>query len=116
MISNTFGRRLKEARKVRGLSQKNLGIEAGLDEFIASTRINRYEKGVHEPDSQMVTQLAAALGIPRAYLYADDDDLAEMINLFAKLDSSVRQKLIEELRAIIQKQGNEERTENNEET
>ena len=35
-----FSRRLKEARLAAGFSQKNLGIAAGIDEFVASTRIN----------------------------------------------------------------------------
>lgn len=110
MTSNTFGRRLKEARKVQGLSQKDLGIKAGLDEFIASTRVNRYEKGIHEPDCNIATQLATVLEIPRAYLYADDDDLAEMIKLFSRLDSSDRHALILELREIDRKHGTIERT------
>lgn len=42
-----FCMRLKAARKMAGISQKNLGIKAGLDEFVASTRINRYELGVY---------------------------------------------------------------------
>ncbi|WP_366931802.1 hypothetical protein [Paraburkholderia xenovorans] len=37
-----FGGRLKEARLRAGLSQKKLGIVAGLDPSVASTRINRY--------------------------------------------------------------------------
>lgn len=81
----TFGKRLKEARERAGLSQRRLGIEAGLDEFVASTRINRYERGVHEADFQTALQIAKVLGIPRAYLYADDDGLAKMILLFTSL-------------------------------
>lgn len=34
-----FCKRLKEARLAAGLSQKKLGIAAGIDEFVASTRI-----------------------------------------------------------------------------
>lgn len=40
--------RLKQIRLERGLSQKELGKLAGIDEFVASTRINRYEQGIHE--------------------------------------------------------------------
>jgi transcriptional regulator with XRE-family HTH domain len=39
---NVFCKRLKEARLAVGLSQKKLGIAIGLDEFVASTRVNRY--------------------------------------------------------------------------
>ena len=45
-----WGARLKQARLAMCLSQKQLGVQAGIDEFVASTRINRYELGIHKPD------------------------------------------------------------------
>lgn len=92
-VSSTFSKRLKTARLAAGLSQKRLGIEAGLDEFVASTRVNRYERGVHEPDPLVAAQLAKALGVPRAYFYADDPALARLILAFARL-SKRRQALL----------------------
>ena len=74
-----FSRRLRQAREERGLSQRALGIEAGLDEFVASTRVNRYETGVHQPDLQTLKRLAKVLGLPVAYFYAEDDGLARLI-------------------------------------
>ena len=74
-----FSRRLRQAREERGLSQRALGIEAGLDEFVASTRVNRYETGVHQPDLRTLKQLAKVLGLPVAYFYAEDDGLARLI-------------------------------------
>lgn len=79
-----FSRRLREAREAYGISQRNLGIEAGLDEFVASTRINRYETGVHQPDLQTLTHLARVLRLPVAYFYAEDDELAKLIANYAK--------------------------------
>lgn len=61
-----YSRRLHEAREACGISQRNLGIEAGLDEFVASIRVNRYETGVHQPDLQTLQQLASLLGLPPA--------------------------------------------------
>lgn len=77
-----YGRRLREAREAKGLSQKTLGIEAGIDEFVASTRVNRYEAGVHQPDYQTLTNLAEVLELPTAYFYAEDDRLARLIAEF----------------------------------
>lgn len=74
-----YSRRLREAREAKGLSQRSLGIEAGIDEFVASTRINRYETGVHQPDYQTLRLLAEVLGLPTAYFYAEDDRLASLI-------------------------------------
>ncbi|MGL4858243.1 MAG: helix-turn-helix domain-containing protein, partial [Enterobacteriaceae bacterium] len=59
-----FCQRLKQARLAKGLSQKQLGIAAGIDEFVASTRINRYEKGVHEASIEVAQQLAEVLEVP----------------------------------------------------
>lgn len=77
-----YSRRLREAREACGISQRNLGIEAGLDEFVASTRVNRYETGVHQPDLQTLQRLAEVLGLPVAYFYAEDDELARLISDF----------------------------------
>ncbi|MBI6215812.1 helix-turn-helix domain-containing protein [Proteus sp. DFP240708] len=89
-----FCRRLKEARLAAGLSQKNLGIAAGIDEFVASTRINRYEKGVHEVDIGTAQKLADVLDIPLAYFYAQDDQLACLIKCFHKLPRALQEELI----------------------
>nr|WP_255682062.1 helix-turn-helix transcriptional regulator [Luteimonas sp. BDR2-5] len=73
---------MREAREAHGISQRALGIQAGLDEFVASTRVNRYEAGVHQPDLQTLQHLAQVLGLPVAYFYAEDDDLAQLIANF----------------------------------
>src|SRR5580693_4817790 len=92
-----FCRRLRTARLAAGLSQKQLGIKAGLDEFVASTRVNRYEVGVHEPDVGMTRRLAKALNVPTAYFYADDDAMAAMILAFARISQGKQQTILREL-------------------
>ena len=77
-----FARRLREAREACGISQRTLGIKIGLDEFVASARINRYETGVHQPALPIQQLLANALGRPLAYFYAESDELARMIARF----------------------------------
>ena len=71
--------RLREARETYGISQRNLGIQAGLDEFVASTRVNRYETGVHQPDLHTLQRIAKVFDLPVAYFFAEDDGLAEVI-------------------------------------
>jgi len=65
-----WGERLKQARVAAEVSQKNLGIKAGIDPSVASTRINRYELGVHKPDLLTARNLAKVLGVPVAFFYA----------------------------------------------
>jgi len=89
-----WGARLKQARLNAGLSQKALGIEAGIDAFVASTRINRYELGVHRPDLLTVRKLAQVLGVPVAFFYADeDDDIAELLLRYGQAKTSVRKEV-----------------------
>jgi transcriptional regulator with XRE-family HTH domain len=96
-IRLVFQRRLKEARLRCQFSQKELGIQAGLDPFVASTRINRYEQGIHEPDMATVARLADALGVPTAYLFTDDDRLARMILAFEQLSAAEKDRLLKTL-------------------
>lgn len=76
---SVLGVRLKAARERRGLSQTQLGRMSGIDEASASARITQYEGGKHWPDYATAQRLAAALGVPTALLYCDDDELATVI-------------------------------------
>lgn len=87
-------KRLKEARIAAGLSQKQLGIAAGIDEFSASARMNQYETGKHIPDYLTLKNIGKVLKYPVAYFYAEDNDLATMISLFSKLNSIKQKKII----------------------
>ncbi|MFM0210068.1 helix-turn-helix transcriptional regulator [Paraburkholderia sediminicola] len=99
--SSVFGARLKEARLEAGLSQKQLGIEAGLDAFVASTRINRYELGIHKADYAFANRLAAVLGVPVAFFYADEADMARLILLFGRLPKKKQGDLLSHAETLI---------------
>jgi transcriptional regulator with XRE-family HTH domain len=92
-----FSRRLKEVRLDMALSQKKLGILAGIDEFAASARINRYEKGVHQASIEVVRHLAKVLEVPVAYFYTEDDELASLVRLWPKLDSEKKKNILQQL-------------------
>ena len=98
--AGTWPKRLKEARLAVGLSQKQLGIEAGLDEFVASTRINRYELGVHSPDYQIAERLARVLNVPTAFLYCDNDEMAQMILAFHVAPKNLRRQALARLQNL----------------
>ncbi|MGM3189014.1 MULTISPECIES: helix-turn-helix domain-containing protein [Pectobacteriaceae] len=61
---------------------ESLGILAGIDEAMASARMNQYERGIHTPDFELACRLAAVLHVPACYFYTVEDDLAEMILSF----------------------------------
>ena len=86
--------RLKEDRLNVGISQKQLGIQAGIDDFSASARINQYERGKHMPDLQTLTRLAAVMGVPVPYFYCEDAELAAVIVKFSALGKAQRKRLL----------------------
>lgn len=95
-----LGRRLKEARITAGLSQKQLGIQAGLDPFVASPRINRYELGVHKADYQIAQNLAQILNVPTGYLYTEEDNLAEVMLHFHRFPPKKRNEIVKFARKL----------------
>ena len=91
---SVVAKRLKEARLRANLSQKQLGIQAGIDEFSASARINQYERGKHMPDLPTLMLLGAVLAVPVAYFYCEDSDLAVLVLRFAALSKAQRKKVM----------------------
>lgn len=91
--TTTFTKRLKQARKRAGLTQMQVGVSSGLEEFTAAARLNQYERGVHEPDYETAARIAKALGVPASYLHEPDEVLAEIIRLYAELGTRDRHKL-----------------------
>jgi transcriptional regulator with XRE-family HTH domain len=77
-----LAKRLREARKVAGFTQEQLGIKAGLDEVVVSARMSQYENSVHTPDFSFIKKVATVLGLPTAYFYCEEDELAEVIKTF----------------------------------
>ena len=77
-----------------GISQRELGIQAGMDPSVVSPRINQYERGKHAPDTNTLSKLGQVLGMPVAYFFAEDDDLALLIANFHKLTSAARKRLL----------------------
>lgn len=89
-----WGKRLKEARIAAGFSQKQLGIQAGLDQFVASPRINRYELGIHKADYLIAQRLSTVLNIPAGYLYTEDDALATLMLIYHRLPQRKKSELL----------------------
>jgi transcriptional regulator with XRE-family HTH domain len=89
--------RLREARERLGITQIELGRRVGMDLGVASPRINQYEKGVHVPHHTTAARIARELGVPLAYLYAEDDQLARWILAWAQMSAAERRRRLKEL-------------------
>jgi len=99
-VKGLFGRRLKAARMAANLSQEKLGIEAELDPMSASTRMNRYELGKRVPDLDLVARLARVLEVPMAYFYAIDDEEADLLVRFHRMNGTDRAKVMAFVREV----------------
>ena len=73
------------------------------DKANGSVRINRYEQEVNRADMDTAAALARALDVPLAYLFAEEDDQAEMLLEFAKLKKSERSKILDQVRELAAK-------------
>lgn len=66
--------RIRFIRNLRGITQKALGISAGLPEKTADIRIAQYESGVRVPKQELTSQIADVLGISPNALNVPDID------------------------------------------
>ena len=92
---SVFATRLKQARIFADLSQEKLGIDAGLDEMSASTRMTRYELGKRVPDFALVERFGEILNVPAAYFYAVTEDEAQLLIKLHRLDKKQRVQFME---------------------
>lgn len=90
--ASLFGRRLREARQRADIPQDKLGVIVGLDETTASSRISRYETGVHFPKFETAENIAKALGVLPAFFFCEDDDLAAVILAWPRLNKVARKR------------------------
>ena len=103
-ITAIFARRLKDARAMRGLSQRALGaiVDKDNSKDKGAVRINRYEQRVNRADMDTAAALARALNVPLAYLFAESDDLAELILSYHALEADEKVKVLSELKRRAQ--------------
>ncbi|MDV3514694.1 helix-turn-helix transcriptional regulator [Stenotrophomonas sp. C1657] len=71
--------RLCQARELRGLSQREVGVRMGLDKDTASARISRYESGAMSISLEALFEMAKALEVPPAFLLASSPGMADAI-------------------------------------
>jgi transcriptional regulator with XRE-family HTH domain len=108
-VAAPFGKRLKQAREQAGISQKCLGVLAGIEESNASAIMNQYERETHMPKFATVRNIASALNVATAYFYADEDELAELLLLYGSLNRNNQKAILADLRNLKQPGNYEEK-------
>lgn len=93
---------MRQARERQGLPQDKLGVLIGIDEHSASARMSRYESGVHEAPVDTARLIARVLQVPVAFLYCDDDNLAELLLTASQLTEEDRVLLVQSVQSRLE--------------
>lgn len=93
-IDNPVAIRLKEARKKKGLTQKELGIRIGVKESSASSRMNHYETSTHMPDFEMLKKLSVELEVPVMYFFTEDELTAQLLIHLSKSGNEKKEAIL----------------------
>ena len=100
-VTTVVGRRMRARREELGWSQERVGVLIGIDESSSRARISRYELGVHEPAVATARLIAEALGVPLAYLYCEDDEVASLLNALYRLPAGQRARRAAQFLALM---------------
>ncbi|HDS1106776.1 MULTISPECIES: helix-turn-helix domain-containing protein [Stenotrophomonas] len=92
--------RLRQARQLRGFSQREVGVRMGLDKDTASARISRYESESMAISLESLFELAAALDVPPAYLLASSPAMASAILALGEHNEAQQVRLAEVLEKL----------------
>ena len=84
----SIGERIRFFRRLRGLTQKELGMKLGFSESSADVRLAQYETGSRCPKAELTQALARTLEVsPRALTVPNTDSLTGLMHtLFALED------------------------------
>jgi len=103
------GEYIKRIRNAKGLSQKEVTINAGLD----TAQYSRIENGKTDPSVSMLERIAKAIGVSLADMFAETDEakeinsmdktLMEKVTLIESLSEQEKQTIYTMLDAFIGK-------------
>lgn len=69
-----IGENIRQIRKAKGLTQKEVVLSAGFD----TGQYSRIENGKTDPSVSTLKKIAKAIGVPLADLFANESDLKEV--------------------------------------
>jgi len=105
-----LGEQIKKVRTAKGLSQKEVTVNASLDK----SQYSRIENGKTDPSFSTIEKIALALGISLSELFATSDEvkdvhsidksIMEKVNLIEQLNDEERNTLYFMLDAFLGKQ------------
>ena len=106
-LAKRFGRRIKELRKAKSLTQEELGQAAGVD----YKYLGEVERGVKTSSFSTIEKLAKALGVDYYELFLPtfqkaagvESEIAELLADSKKIDLSQVEEFLRGLRSLVRK-------------
>jgi len=77
LLAHKIGKRLKELRQLRGLTQKELARQVSGQ--IDQSYIGKIERGEQLPSLKMLSRLSESLSVPLVYFFQERENLAGLI-------------------------------------
>ena len=81
-----IGERIKFFRKMRGLTQNQLGVMTGMNSKTAAIRISQYESGLRSPKEDLANRLAYILGILPEALNVNIESYTDVMQILFALE------------------------------
>ena len=101
----SVGEKIKEIRKSKGLTQKQLAEKIG----IAEITIRKYEKGERQPSTEQLVSIVNALEVPVSQLMSNDEiidlkleQLHTMIDKYAAGETSYLLNMLNPYKEILE--------------
>ena len=100
---STFGERIVEIRKMRNLTQQELGEAIGVDKRV----ISKYEKNQTVPSVMVANSIANSLDVSLDYLigsdkalFIDDNEIIGLLKNYNSLNDDVKETVKNMLKAL----------------
>jgi len=98
-MKDTFAKRLVNARKIKCLSQRELCAQ--LNGKVSSSAIEKYEKGLMMPSSDVLILISKALGFKMDYFFRPFSVTIDVDNFEFRKQSSLGIKKVESIKCLV---------------
>jgi len=109
IMINEFGKRLKSARKMAGLSMAALAEKSGA--VVSKQAISKYEKGLINPASDVLIALASALGVKIDYFFRPSTisieglEFRKKAKMTRKIENQIKYQTIDFIQKYLELEG-----------
>ncbi|WP_237049328.1 helix-turn-helix domain-containing protein [Lentibacillus amyloliquefaciens] len=98
-LAEYVGQRIKEERKKKGITQKELGVMIG----VKHNTISSYEAGTNAPEQNAIFKIARALDVSTDDLFPEKENATDELDRALRMANNLNLKDAEFLNQLIEK-------------